>query len=296
VTAQPPRAGTTRAGEASPAASTEPITSVRNPRVRALAALAVDARTRRTEGRHLVEGPHAVGEALAAGVVEELLLAIGAPPLPSVPDGVRITPLAPHVLERLADTTTPQGVVAVCRTPQAELADVVGRGVLVVLDAVADPGNAGTILRTADAAGAAGVVFTAGSVDPYGPKALRAAAGSTYHLPVVTGVDVAAALAVCREHGQRVLGLDGAATASVFDLERDAEPVALVLGNEAHGLSPAVAGEVDGTVAVPLYGRAESLNVAAAAAIAIYAAARSRAGCTRGPITNDDEQEPSGWA
>jgi RNA methyltransferase, TrmH family len=277
VTAQPPRAGTTRAGEASPAVSTEPITSVRNPRVRALAALA-DARTRRAEGRHLVEGPHAVGEALAAGVVEELLLAPGAPPLPSVADGVRITPLAPHVLERLAETTTPQGVVAVCRSPQAELADVVGHGVLVVLDAVADPGNAGTILRTADAAGAAGVVFTAGSVDPYGPKALRAAAGSTYHLPVVTGVDVAAALAACREHGQRVLGLDGAATTSVFDLERDTDPVALVLGNEAHGLSPAVAGQVDGTVAVPLYGRAESLNVAAAAAIAIYAAARSRAG------------------
>jgi RNA methyltransferase, TrmH family len=252
------------------------ITSTRNPRVRELAGLA-SARTRRAQGRHLVEGPHAVGEALHAGLVEELLvLAGGEFSLPTVPTAVRVTPVSPHVLERLADTTSPQGILAVCRTPQTTLAEVVGRGVLVVLHAVADPGNAGTILRTADAAGAAGVVLTVGSVDPYGPKALRAAAGSTYHLPVVTGVGFRALLAACRAHAQRVLAVDGAATTSVFVLEGDDAPVALVLGNEAHGLPAAVTSEVDGAVAVPLYGRAESLNVAAAAAIAIYAAARRR--------------------
>ncbi len=260
------------------------ITSTRNPRVRALAGLA-SAGTRREQGRHLVEGPHAVAEALTAGVVEELLVVADADlVLPPVPAEVRVTHLAPHVLERLADTTTPQGVLAVCRTPQATLEDVVGTGALVVLHAVADPGNAGTILRTADAAGAAGVVLTDGSVDPYGPKALRAAAGSTYHLPVVTGVDFPAVLAACRARGQRVLGLDGNATTSVFVLEIDDAPVALVLGNEAHGLPAEVAAELDGTVAVPLYGRAESLNVAAAAAIAIYAAARSRAARQTAPI------------
>lgn len=250
------------------------ITSTRNPRVRALASLS-SARTRRDEGRHLVEGPNAVAEALAAGVVEELLVLPDTDP-PATPVDVRVTPVAPHVLERLVATTTPQGVLAVCRTPRASLADVVGVGVLVVLHAVADPGNAGTIVRTADAAGAAGVVLTEGSVDPYGPKALRAAAGSTYHLPVVTGVGVAALLDACRAHGQRVVGLDGAATTSAFVLEDDHVPVALMLGNEAHGLPAEVAAQLDGTVAVPLYGRAESLNVAAAAAVAIYAAARGR--------------------
>lgn len=260
------------------------ITSTRNPRVRALAGLA-SARTRREQGRHLVEGPHAVAEAVTAGVVEELLVVADADlVLPPVPAEVRVTYLAPHVLERLADTTTPQGVLAVCRTPQATLEDVVGTGALVVLHAVADPGNAGTILRTADAAGAAGVVLTDGSVDPYGPKALRAAAGSTYHLPVVTGVAFPVLLAACRARGQRVLGLDGSATTSVFVLEVDDAPVALVLGNEAHGLPAEVAAELDGTVAVPLYGRAESLNVAAAAAIAIYAAARSRAARRTAPV------------
>lgn len=251
------------------------ITSTRNPRVRALASLS-SARTRREVGRHLVEGPNAVAEALAAGVVEELLVVADSVP-PAVGVGVRVTQVAPHVLERLADTTTPQGILAVCRTSRASLADVVGVGVLVVLHAVADPGNAGTILRTADAAGAAGVVLTEGSVDPYGPKALRAAAGSTYHLPVVTEVAIATLLDACRAHGQRVVGLDGAATTSAFVLEDDHAPVALVLGNEAHGLPAEVASRLDGTVAVPLYGRAESLNVAAAAAVAIYAAARGRA-------------------
>lgn len=251
----------------------EPLTSTRNPRVRELAALS-RARVRREQGRHLVEGPHAVGEALAAGVVEELFLVDGDPGELTVPPEVRSTPVAAHVLERLADASTPQGVVAVARTPSATLDEVVGRGLLVVLHAVADPGNAGTILRTADAAGAGGVVLTTGSVDPYAPKTVRAAAGSTYHLPVVTGVDLAAVAAACRARTQTVLGLDGTADRSVFELEAERRPVALVLGNEAHGLPAELHDHLDGLVAVPLFGRAESLNVAAAAAVAIYAAAR----------------------
>jgi RNA methyltransferase, TrmH family len=253
--------------------SPEPLTSTRNPRVRELAALS-RARVRREQGRHLVEGPHAVGEALTAGVVEELFVVDGDRGELAVPADVRVTPVAAHVLDRLADATTPQGVVALARTPAGTLGEVVGRGLLVVLHAVADPGNAGTILRTADAAGASGVVLTTGSVDPYAPKTVRAAAGSTYHLPVVTGVDLAAVTAACRAHGQQVLGLDGAADRSVFDLEGSRTPVALVLGNEAHGLPAQLGDHLDGLVAVPLFGHAESLNVAAAAAVAIYAAAR----------------------
>ncbi|GGI07482.1 TrmH family RNA methyltransferase [Egicoccus halophilus] len=252
----------------------EPITSVRNPRVRDAAAL-TRRRERRTTGRHLVEGPNAVGEALAAGVVEEVFVTRRLVDELAVSDGVALHLVEDHVLERLADAATPQGVVAVARTATAALDEVVGHGVLVVLHEIADPGNAGTILRTADAAGADAVVFTAGSVDPFGPKAVRAAVGSTYHLPLVTDVALDEVAAACRTSGQPLLGLDAAGPRSVFDLSEAAVPLALVLGNEAHGLPDTAAARLDDVVAIPRWGRAESLNVAAAAAIAIYAAARA---------------------
>jgi RNA methyltransferase, TrmH family len=131
----------------------------------------------------------------------------------------------------------------------------------------------GTIVRTADAAGAGGVVVTAGSADPYGPKAARAAVGSTYHLPIATDVALASVVAACRATGRAVLGLDAGAPRTVFDLAESDAPVALVLGSEAHGLSDD--GLLDGTLAVPMAGRAESLNVAAAAAVATFAVART---------------------
>jgi RNA methyltransferase, TrmH family len=253
-------------------APVEPITSTQNPRVRQLAGL-TRARTRRELGLHLVEGPNAVREALRAGIVTEVFVTPDAPVV-AVPEGVAVTSVSDAVLAKLADATTPQGIVAVARIPAAGLDEVVGAGLLVVLDAVADPGNAGTILRTADAAGAVGVVLTTGSVDAYAPKSVRAAVGSTYHLPVVSGVSLAEVSAACRRAGQRILGLDGAATLEVRSLETSDAPIALVLGNEAHGLAASARDLLDGLVAVPIHGRAESLNVAAAAAIAIYSAAR----------------------
>lgn len=250
----------------------EPISSVRNHRVREAAKLA-RPRVRRERGRHLAEGRNAVGEAAEAGLLEEVFAAVGVTLPPGVETG-RVTWVTDEVLAKLADAVTPQGLVGVARTPTHTLDEVVGAGLLVVLHEVADPGNAGTILRTADAAGAAGAALTSGSVDPFGPKSVRAAAGSTYHLPVVTDVSLAELAATCRAAGQRVLGLDGAATTRVADLETPRGPTALVLGNEAHGLGEGVRDLLDGTVAVPIHGRAESLNVAAAAAVALYAAAR----------------------
>lgn len=252
----------------------EPITSVRNPRIREVAAL-TRRRDRVRTGRHLVEGPNAVGEALDAGVVEEVFGTEDALADLTVPADTRVQPVSEHVLERLADATTPQGVVAVAVSRTATLDVVVGTGLLVVLHEVADPGNAGTIVRTADAAGAAGVVFTRGSVDPFGPKAVRAAVGSTYHLPLVVDVDLDELATACRGAGQPLLGLDAAATRSVFELSNAVPPLALVLGNEAHGLPADAAGLLDDVVAIPRWGRAESLNVAAAAAVAVYAAAHA---------------------
>jgi RNA methyltransferase, TrmH family len=254
----------------------EPITSTRNPRVRELAELA-RPRARRDRGQHLVEGPNAVREALAAGVVEEVFVTEEGRRFldtVTVPDRVASTLVSDHVLERLADATTPQGIVAVARHHPITLDTVVGRGLLVVLHELADPGNLGTVLRTADAAGAVGVVLTAGSVDPYAPKAVRAAAGSTYHLPIVTGAAFADVVAACRGAGQRVLGLSGDGSTSVFALQTADPPLALVLGNEAHGLPEAASVLLDDTVAIPIYGAAESLNVAAAAAIALFAVAQ----------------------
>ncbi len=251
------------------------LTSTRNPRVRAVAALA-RRRERVARGEHLAEGPRAVGEALAAGRVVEVLATPERVGELSIPAGVRVTLVAEHVLAAMADASTPQGVVAVVSSPRADLAAALTGDLVLVLDAVADPGNVGTIIRTADAAGAGGVVVTRGCADPFGPKAARAAVGSTYHLPVATDVELAQVQAACRADGRRLLGLDAGAERSVFDLDPSPGPVALVLGSEAHGLGDAAA--LDGTLAVPIAGRAESLNVAAAAAVAAFAVAR-RFGC-----------------
>jgi len=250
----------------------EAITSTRNPRVRELAQL-TRARIRRERGLHLVEGPHAVAEALAAGVVRELLLAPGgATALGGRPD-VPVTEVSAAVLERLADTRTPQGVLAVAVTSTVTPLAALAGFLTLVLDNVADPGNAGTVLRTADAAGATGVVVLSGSVDVFGPKALRAAAGSTYHLPVAVDVAADELLEAAGARGVLLLGLDAAGDLDVLADELPAGALALVLGNEAHGLSPAVARCLHGTVRVPIRGHAESLNVSAAAAVALYAVA-----------------------
>lgn len=261
-------------------ADDEVITSLTNRRVKDAVALQ-RRRTRDDRGRYLIEGPKPVRDALVDGVVEELFVTPDAAPEvgPAAADaGVDLTLVDEAVLGKLADSVTPQGVVAVARVQASTLPEVVGRGFLVVLYEVADPGNAGAIVRTADAAGAAGVVFTSGSVDPYNPKAVRAAAGSVTHLPLVTGVSLEQVVAACREAGQELVALDTGGSASVEDPGVLRAPVALVFGNEAHGLSDEVLRRLDRTVHVPIHGRAESLNVAATVAVTCYAAARAAFG------------------
>jgi RNA methyltransferase, TrmH family len=177
----------------------------------------------------------------------------------------------------LAQTVTPQGLLGVCRfvdVPLAELAATRPR-LVAVLANVRDPGNAGTVLRTADAAGADGVIFTAASVDPYNSKCVRSSAGSLFHLPVVTGAEPAAAAAALRAAGLQVLAADGGTghllgAPGAPDL---AGPTAWLFGNEAWGLPADLLALADESVAVPIYGRAESRNLAAAAAVCLYASA-----------------------
>lgn len=195
---------------------------------------------------------------------------------------VRVTLVSDRVASSLSDTVTPQGVVAVVRTVPGSLDDVLARRprlLALVVDA-ADPGNAGTLIRTADAAGADAVVLTGGSVDPLNPKSVRASAGSLFHLPVLRLADPLSVVTAVRRAGLAVIAttLDPAAD----DLEapdvrgRLADPVAWVFGNEAHGLSDEILAVADLQVRIPLYGAAESLNLAAAAAICLYATARAQ--------------------
>jgi TrmH family RNA methyltransferase len=195
-------------------------------------------------------------------------------------------------MAELAQTVTPQGLLAVCRFVDVPLAELVGAAprLVAVLANVRDPGNAGTVLRTADAAGADGVIFTAASVDPYNSKCVRSSAGSLFHLPVVTGAAPAAAAAALRAAGLRVLAADGSADLVLGAPARPDRggqgpggqdpdgpdldgPTAWLFGNEAWGLPADLLALADEAVAVPIYGRAESLNLAAAAAVCLYASA-----------------------
>ncbi len=231
------------------------------------------------ERRFVVEGPQAVREALADLV--ELYAVDPADPLAraAADAGVPVQPVSAAVLAAMAETVTPQGLLGVAPLRDVPLDALPARPRLVaVLDAVADPGNAGTVLRTADAAGADAVVLTAGSTDPHGGKAVRASAGSLWHLPVVAGPPLDEALAALRGRGLQVLATSGSGEADLDDLADAgglAAPTAWLFGNEAHGLPPGALAAADVRVRVPLRGRAESLNLAAAAAVCLYATSRA---------------------
>lgn len=256
---------------------------------------------RRRAGRFVVEGPQAVREALlahpaglrrASGAVVQLYLTPAAADrhgdlVSAARDrSVPVQPVTDAVLAVMAGddaTAHPQGVLAVCRLVDVPLASLVpARPALVaVLAQVRDPGNAGTVIRAADAAGADAVVLTDASVDVHNPKCVRATAGSLFHLPVVAGVPLAGAVAALREAGLTVLAADGAGPTDLDDLaERRggvlAGPVAWIFGNEAWGLPDADRALADDVVRVPVHGRAESLNLAMAATVCLYASARAR--------------------
>jgi TrmH family RNA methyltransferase len=269
------------------------LTSIRSPRVKAARQLGKRALRQRARA-FLAEGPQAVGEALAAGdVVSELFITATAQArygeLASLAaaQGAEVYPVSGEVMAELAQTVTPQGVLAVCRFIDVPLAAVTtpargaGRALrlAVILANVRDPGNAGTVLRTADAAGAGAVLFAGSSVDPYNSKCVRASAGSLFHLPVVTGTPVPEAVRELRAAGLRVLAADGGASRTLDDLQADGTlsgGTGWLFGNEAWGLPADVRALADDIVAVPIYGRAESLNLAAAAAVCLYSSARAQ--------------------
>jgi TrmH family RNA methyltransferase len=256
------------------------ITSLRNPAVQAARKLS----RRAGDQQFLLEGVRGIRAALDVGVRLDTLLATAegadrhhALVERAVAGGARLLTVSERALAGVAETVTPQGLVAIAGSVLRPLAAFPAAPRLVcVLDQVRDPGNAGTVLRAADAVGADAVATTAGSTNPEHPKAVRAAAGSLFHLPVFAGVPWPELRDACRSRGLLLAGADPHAATTTDDAPLD-RPCALVLGNEAHGISDEVAADLDLTVRLPVTGRAESLNLAAAAAILLYTTASRQA-------------------
>jgi TrmH family RNA methyltransferase len=267
--------------------STTELTSTRSPRVNAAKRL-VKRAFRDRDGRFLAEGPQACREAAARpGVLLELYVtAEAADRHRDVLDAARaagtdIVRASGEVVAALSGTVTPQGMVGVCRTVTTDVASVLSgpQRLVTVLAHARDPGNVGTVIRCSDAAGAGGVILTEASVDPQNPKAVRASAGSLFHLPVATGPSAAELVDALHAAGLQVLAADGAGERDLDDLEDAgvlAAPTAWVFGNEAWGLPEATRALCDDVVRVPIHGRAESLNLATAAAVCLYASARAQ--------------------
>ena len=272
-------------GTASPGTGSYP--GVHSPRLKAARRLNKRA-FRQRERAFLAEGPQAVAEAFHCGAqVTDLFVTVPARTrhrdlvAAIAAAGIPVHVVSGEVMDELAQTVTPQGLLAVCGFVDVPLAQVAraAPALVALLANVRDPGNAGTVLRTADAAGAHAVVFADASVDPYNGKCVRASAGSLFHLPVVAGTRLEEAVVTLREAGLRIVAADGRAGRSLDDPEvqaRLAGPTAWMFGNEAWGLPPELVALADEPVAVPIYGRAESLNLAAAAAVCLYASARAQ--------------------
>ncbi|MHA7222690.1 TrmH family RNA methyltransferase [Arthrobacter sp. RHLT1-20] len=288
------------------------LSNPRADRVRKVAQLAGrPARLKRRE--FLAEGPQAVREALVLhqkriaagepGIVYEVYASESCldrhPDLETLAEGTTAYLATDEVLAAMADTVNPQGILAVCGFLDAGLEHVLDAKprLVAVLCAVRDPGNAGTVLRAADAAGADAVILTASSVDIYNPKAVRSTAGSLFHLPVVLGAEVEEIVARCKERGIGVLAADGNGELNMDRLQdqnaarrlgapaQDAgyaleDATAWLFGNEAQGLSGDELVLADHRVAVPVYGAAESLNLGTAATVCLYASARAQQGST----------------
>lgn len=256
----------------------------RSPRVRAVAKLAKKG-ARSETGLFLLEGPQAVAEALT--FAPHLVIDLFATPTAldrydeiarkAADSEIEVEFVTEHVLDAMADTVTPQGFVAVCRQFPTALKDIFAAGprLIAVLEEVRDPGNAGTIIRAADAAGADAVILTGRSVDLYNPKVVRSTTGSLFHLPVAVEATLDDVLRRAREAGLQALAADikGDDLLDVRTAGLLAEPTAWVFGNEARGLSDDDLAAVDRVVSLPIYGQAESLNLATAASVCLYESA-----------------------
>lgn len=262
----------------------EQITSVKNNKVKTWASLK-QKKFREQTGLYLAEGLRLVEEAVASGApVAEILIAgdIESGKFDNIINGavslgVKMYEVNEMIIEHVADTKTPQGVVAVLRKtegdPEAFTANK-ENPLYLVLEGIQDPGNLGTMIRTADAIGATGVFLGKSCVDLHNPKVVRATMGSLFHLPIFT-VDLGTMIPMLKGKGVTVVGTSLDTEQAVYQADLTGA-AALVIGSEAHGLDPAIAGLVSTSVKLPMPGKAESLNAAIAASVILYEALRQR--------------------
>lgn len=247
----------------------ERITSRQNPLIARLRKLGTDKKTRRAEGAFLCEGTKLVEEALKWGAqVETVVVAEGTQPPSQLPEGVRLVEVPADVLKSASTVDTPQGMLAVCRTPDLTPPETLTPGRYLVLDGVQDPGNVGTVWRTADAFGAEGLILLPGCAEPFAPKTVRATMGACFRLPVweltleeLTGLLDRAGLSLYAT----------ALREDTADLRQaDLERAAVVIGSEGRGVSSQVLAACQATLKIPMRERCESLNAAVAAAIVLW--------------------------
>ena len=257
------------------------LTGLQNPQVKAAAELK-QKKYRQQQGLFLAEGLRTVEEAVhSKTVVSIFYTAIDDDRTRCVLEEaaaqqLKLYCVSDAVMKKIADTETPQGIIAVCKVQDVTLDKLLSKGeMLLVLDRVGDPGNLGTMLRTADAAGIGGVVLLKGCVDIYAPKTVRSSMGSLFHVPVVSGVAEDKFIAEAKDAGYELLvtSLEGADNLYKADL---GGRIAFVMGNEAGGVSASLLERADKRVFIPMAGRAESLNVAMAAGIVMFEALRRR--------------------
>lgn len=257
------------------------LTGLQNPMVKAAAELK-QKKYRQQQGLFLAEGLRTVEEAVRYGAVQSIFYtAIEDDRTRAVLEEaaakqIKLVCVSDKVLKKITDTETPQGIIAVCEMRSKRLDDFLASGkMLLVLDRVTDPGNIGTMLRTADAAGVGGLLLLQGCADIYAPKTVRASMGSLFHLPVLSGLSEELLVQAARKAGYELLVtcLDGADNLYKADLKGR---LAFVMGNEANGVSPALLAAADKRVFIPMQGRAESLNVAMAAGIVMFEALRQK--------------------
>ncbi len=260
----------------------EEISSVRNPLVKEAAALK-QKQERQRQGLYLVEGLRQTEEAVAAAAACKLFYLpeayVQQPRLAALLEkaaaqGLELIPVSEAVLKKIADEKTPQGVLALCRIAEPPLAELFAQGrLVVVLDGVADPGNVGSILRTAEAAGAGGGVLLAGCADLYAPKTVRSTMGALHYLPCVSNVSEEELVAAAQEAGYELAACAPKGGRSLYKANLRGR-LAVLLGNEAQGVRPSLLERAGEKLYIPMPGRAESLNVAAAAAVVLFEALR----------------------
>lgn len=247
----------------------ETITSRTNPLITHIRKLANDRKYRRESGQLLCEGPKMLEEALKWGAcLQVLVCARGYVPPASLPENVRLVEVPPELLKAIAPTETPQKLLFLCAAPSLALPDTLSGHRYLVLDGLQDPGNVGTLWRTADAFGAHGLFLLPGCADPFSPKTLRATMGACFRLPVWQG-ELGPLKTLLRQAGLPLYAT--ALRADTADLrDTDLTRSAVVIGSEGRGVCPQVLEESDLTIQIPMTARCESLNAAAAGSVILW--------------------------